>query len=321
MRGKRLLEKRPLPKVAKATTHVSSAQDQPPAKRTGAVPQTSLSPLAQFIVNENSKNRRTTEGKLLPPLSIRYRLLTMGNALAEQLRRHVSQVSGSADITVDAALIYLRDRGTSPAYKEERECLEYFLENDKIHPSDIFLLKLRERFRELLNNQNPLSNTGFRGSVDTGQAAPDRDLRETPAGTTGSQMSESRTIDRAKREVVRRTGKKAKTRGLAAAAAKTTQRRRSVALSKQPGYQVPIRRNNAPVTLLIERQTYSKMKRISETSGVSMNKIFGELAAAFVARYETNPITISPHDAIQMDHEAKLQAVRQLAYAIQIAVK
>ena len=66
-----------------------------------------------------------------------------------------------------------------------------------------------EQLRELLIH---LPETAFRGTVDTGQAAPDKDLRETPAGTIEPRMSRLRTLRAAQREVGRRAKKKAKPR-------------------------------------------------------------------------------------------------------------
>lgn len=141
-------------------------------------------------------------------------------------------------------------------------------------------------------------------------------------------MSEPNTITRAKREVVQRT-KTTKKRGISSAGTKLTQRQRGLALSKQPGYQVPIRRKNAAIALLVAPSLRNDLNSISDKTDVSVNKIAGIVLGVFVEEYKRNPAILDDIAALKIetiveklkDHKAKREALSQLATAFQVSIK
>lgn len=173
MREKRLVVKMPLPILGNAVTPVSPAQDKLTSKSAGA---------------------RSSSHPPWDDYNEGHRIV----GLLEQLLRTKCRF-GLLEEKVNAALTYLHT-STTPA---ERECLGVFLAFGT--PRNDVWGKIRESL-------NAWPKEGFRGSVNTVQAAPDKALRQNPAGTTEPQMLRSRTLRAAKREVVRRQERQTKPR-------------------------------------------------------------------------------------------------------------
>lgn len=123
---------------------------------------------------------------------------------------------------------------------------------------------LKPSHENIAKGMKVLPETAFRGTVNRRQAAPDKDLRQTPAGTIEPRMSESKTIKQAKREVVQRTKRQQKTRGYR--------------ISRE-------RMGKAAMTLFLDPKLRERLNKIAakrgETTQAFLNKVLDQVAAEY----------------------------------------
>lgn len=236
------------------------------------------------------------------PPGVNAKAFARGEKLFKNLWEHIASKwkhftsqprSRQPEVLQHTALTYLQDH--TNVY--DRACMRVYLTASKTETG------IGGQLRELVIT---LPEKQFHGTVNTVQAAPDKALRQTPAGTTEPQMKKTTAAS-----------------VMAHAAANVTRRRgRRGSLTKQPGYQVPIRRRKVGISLLVDSPIREDLHEIAKAQDVSTQELLERLAVAFVKEHKNNPsLKIDLPKSLREDPETAKKAVRQLAYALNASIK